>query len=145
MFLVLLHDKCSDCCKTSIFDLHRSCPSCNYDLCLQCCWELRDGNLQGYKEEVIFQFEDQGTEYLHGGKSKRNVVNGSANLLQRKKKQNYDWNTKDNRTIPCAPKSMGGCGNGILVLKRINPGNKVSQLLVSAKSLLKKHKLEEDM
>ena len=39
---------------------------------------------------------------------------------------------------------MGGCGNGILVLKRIKPGNKVSELLVSAKSLLKKHKLEED-
>ncbi|PWA45881.1 hypothetical protein CTI12_AA512820 [Artemisia annua] len=134
-----------DCCKTSIFDLHRSCSSCNYDLCLQCCWELRDGNLQGYKEEVIFQFEDPGTEYLHGGKSKCNVVNGSANLLQRKKKQNYDWNTLDDGTIPCAPKSMGGCGNGILVLKHIKPGNKVSELLESAESLLKKHKLEEDM
>ncbi|PWA93581.1 JmjC domain-containing protein [Artemisia annua] len=134
-----------DCCKTSIFDLHRSCPSCDYDLCLQCCWELRDGNLQGYKEEVIFQFEDPGTEYLHGGKSKRNVVNGSANLLQRKKKQNYDWNTLDDGTIPCAPKSMGGCGNGILVLKHIKPGDKVSELLESAESLLKKHKLEEDM
>ncbi|PWA71538.1 JmjC domain-containing protein [Artemisia annua] len=56
-----------DCCKTSIFDLHRSCPSCRYDLCLQCCWELRDGNLQGNKEEVVIQFEDPGSKYLFGG------------------------------------------------------------------------------
>ncbi|GKE00115.1 hypothetical protein Tco_1388098, partial [Tanacetum coccineum] len=56
-----------DCCKTSIFDLHRSCPSCHYDLCLQCCWELRDGNLQGNKKEVVIQFEDPGSKYLFGG------------------------------------------------------------------------------
>nr|GFA07148.1 hypothetical protein [Tanacetum cinerariifolium] len=56
-----------DCCKTSIFDLHRSCPSCHYDLCLQCCWELRDGNLQGNKDKVVFHFEDPGSEYLFGG------------------------------------------------------------------------------
>ncbi|XP_071726407.1 lysine-specific demethylase JMJ29-like isoform X2 [Rutidosis leptorrhynchoides] len=56
-----------DCCKTSIFDLHRSCPSCNYDLCLQCCRELRDGNPKGNKEEVNFEFIDPGADYLHGG------------------------------------------------------------------------------
>nr|GEU93111.1 JmjC domain-containing protein [Tanacetum cinerariifolium]GEU93116.1 JmjC domain-containing protein [Tanacetum cinerariifolium] len=134
-----------NCCKTSIFDLHRSCSSCNYDLCLQCCWELRDGNLRGFKEEFIFQFEDPDTEYLHGGKSKLNVKNGSANPCKRKKKQNYAWNAHDDGTIPCAPESMGGCGNGILVLKHILPGNRVSELLECAECLLKKHKLKEDM
>ncbi|GJS57061.1 JmjC domain-containing protein [Tanacetum coccineum] len=80
-----------------------------------------------------------------GGKSKLNVKNGSANPPQRKKKQNYDWNSHEDGTIPCAPKRMGGCGNGILVLKHIKPGNRVSELLESAESLLKKHKLKEDM
>ncbi|PWA78803.1 JmjC domain-containing protein [Artemisia annua] len=117
-----------DCCKTSIFDLHRSCPSCNYDLCLQCCWELRDGNLQGYKEEVIFQFEDPGTEYLHGGKSKRNVVKGSANLLQRKKKQNYDWNTLDDGTIPCAPKTHKARQQGFRITGVCRKSSKEAQI-----------------
>ncbi|GJW24192.1 hypothetical protein Tco_0038003 [Tanacetum coccineum] len=55
-----------DYCKTSIFDVHRSCPSCHYDLCLQCCRELRDGNLQGNKEEVVIEFKDSGLDYLQG-------------------------------------------------------------------------------
>ncbi|XP_076948219.1 lysine-specific demethylase JMJ27-like [Bidens hawaiensis] len=51
--VVLKRVKCSidermycDCCNTSIFDLHRSCPSCHFDLCIQCCADLRDKNLQ---------------------------------------------------------------------------------------------------
>ncbi|KAG5538866.1 hypothetical protein RHGRI_019417 [Rhododendron griersonianum] len=36
-----------DNCRTSIFDFHRSCPNCLFDLCLTCCWEIRDGCLQG--------------------------------------------------------------------------------------------------
>ncbi|KAM1018953.1 hypothetical protein ACFX13_041116 [Malus domestica] len=27
-------------CKTSIFDFHRICPKCSYDLCLTCCREI---------------------------------------------------------------------------------------------------------
>ncbi|KAK1379296.1 hypothetical protein POM88_026040 [Heracleum sosnowskyi] len=34
-------------CKSSIADFHRSCPSCQYDLCLICCREIRNGCLQG--------------------------------------------------------------------------------------------------
>ncbi|MCD9561372.1 hypothetical protein HAX54_020434 [Datura stramonium] len=53
-------------CKTSIFDFHRNCSSCSYDLCLTCCRELRDGHLKGGKEEVILEFVDKGVAYLHG-------------------------------------------------------------------------------
>ncbi|GJR77073.1 hypothetical protein Tco_0089438 [Tanacetum coccineum] len=67
----------SDYCKTSIFDVHRSCPSCHYDLCLQCCQELRDGNLHGNKEEVFIEFKDSGLDYFHGGKSNLDESNGS--------------------------------------------------------------------
>ncbi|KAJ8544171.1 hypothetical protein K7X08_035701 [Anisodus acutangulus] len=53
-------------CKTSIFDFHRNCSSCSYDLCLTCCRELRDGHLKGGEEEVIMEFVDKGVTYLHG-------------------------------------------------------------------------------
>ena len=60
IFLILSPNVCSDCCKTSFFDMHRSCPSCHNDPCLQCCQELRDGNLQGNKEEFV------NSGYLYG-------------------------------------------------------------------------------
>nr|GEW80221.1 lysine-specific demethylase JMJ25-like isoform X1 [Tanacetum cinerariifolium] len=74
-----------DCCKTSIFNLHRSCPSCHYDLCLQCCWELRDGNLQGNKDKVVFHFEDPGSKYLFGGplEDVKRLARSSARLYQK--------------------------------------------------------------
>lgn len=34
-------------CNTSIVDLHRTCPSCSYDLCLTCCQEIREGCFLG--------------------------------------------------------------------------------------------------
>lgn len=61
----------SDNCRTSIVDFHRSCPNCKYDLCLTCCWEIRDGHLQGGGEEVIVEYPNKGLDYLHG------KVNGS--------------------------------------------------------------------
>ncbi|KAL7599343.1 hypothetical protein Lser_V15G23172 [Lactuca serriola] len=143
-----------DCCKTSIFDLHRSCPSCQYDLCLQCCWELRDGNPKGNTEEVILEFKDPGLDYLHGGKESvgesknkrdtRNVVSNFVNAAP-KEKQSHEWKSLDDGRISCPPESMGGCGCGILELMHIKPLDTVSKLLEKAQELLKMHKLEEDM
>nr|KAJ0206756.1 hypothetical protein LSAT_V11C500254050 [Lactuca sativa] len=132
-----------DCCKTSIFDLHRSCPSCHYDLCLQCCWELRDGNLQGNKEEVIFEFNDPGPDYLHGGK--RLKVKKAAEDPAPKEKQTHEWKSLDDGRIPCPPETMGGCGHGILELMHIKPLDSVPKLLEKAQKFLKMYKLEEDM
>ncbi|XP_058216306.1 lysine-specific demethylase JMJ25-like isoform X2 [Rhododendron vialii] len=53
-------------CQTSIVDFHRSCSHCNYDLCLICCREFRDGNLRGGEEEVVMNYIDHGLPYLHG-------------------------------------------------------------------------------
>ncbi|GJU56467.1 JmjC domain-containing protein [Tanacetum coccineum] len=146
----------SDCCKTSIFDLHRSCPSCHYDLCLQCCWELRDGNLEGNKEEVIIQFEDPGSKYLFGGPL------GDANSVKRRTRSSARAAPKEPEThdgLPTAdlaPKElqthggadcriMGGCGNGILELIHAKEHEHVSGLLASAQELLEKHRPDEDM
>ncbi|KAL0449920.1 UNVERIFIED_CONTAM: Lysine-specific demethylase [Sesamum latifolium] len=36
-----------DECKTSIFDVHRSCLNCSYKICVTCCREIRGGFLAG--------------------------------------------------------------------------------------------------
>ncbi|KAK9110157.1 hypothetical protein Sjap_018217 [Stephania japonica] len=56
-----------DTCRTSIIDYHRSCPNCSYDLCVACCWELRNNCLQGGRKAVDMQYSDRGKAYLHGG------------------------------------------------------------------------------
>ncbi|KAI3790729.1 hypothetical protein L2E82_03988 [Cichorium intybus] len=143
-----------DCCKTSIFDLHRSCPSCHYDICLQCCWELRDGNIPGNKEEIAIEFNDPGHDYLHGGEArpvepKRNMeTRNKAHYVEDsapKEKQTHEWKSFDDGRIPCPPESMGGCGHGILELMHIKPLDMVSDLLTDSQKLLETHKLEDDM
>ncbi|XP_015696729.2 lysine-specific demethylase JMJ25-like isoform X2 [Oryza brachyantha] len=59
-----------DNCKTSIFDLHRSCPNCSYELCIICCKELREGKLMGSCEEELFSYPNRGSDYMHGGNGK---------------------------------------------------------------------------
>lgn len=67
---MISHILCSNNCKTSIVDFHRSCTSCLYDLCLTCCREIRDGCLQGVKNEAIFCYIDHGLYYMHGNEPK---------------------------------------------------------------------------
>ncbi|KAM3327015.1 lysine-specific demethylase JMJ25-like [Capsicum chacoense] len=55
-----------DYCSAFIVDLHRSCSTCSYELCLTCCKELRNGNLQAYASEVRMQYINNGPDYLHG-------------------------------------------------------------------------------
>ncbi|KAM7513931.1 hypothetical protein LguiA_003514 [Lonicera macranthoides] len=107
-------------CKTSIVDLHRSCPQCSYDLCLICCREIREGHLQGGEQEVI------NSEY----KCKTS-------------KQSRKWNVLESAIIVCPHEAMGGCGQGILELKHIFPEYFVSKLLVKVEAIAKAYKLED--
>ncbi|KAL0304414.1 UNVERIFIED_CONTAM: Lysine-specific demethylase, partial [Sesamum radiatum] len=65
-----------DNCKTSIVNFHRSCPNpaCSYDICLNCCYELRKGLQPGsietkpipsanWVEGLIRQAEDFTSNY----------------------------------------------------------------------------------
>ncbi|KAK1439540.1 hypothetical protein QVD17_05360 [Tagetes erecta] len=129
-----------DCCKTSIFDMHRSCPSCHYDLCLQCCGEVRDGNPQINKEEVIVEVKDSGLKDLQGDDCTAQTENAEP-----KEVINHVWKSLEDGKIPCPPKCMGGCGRGNLDLVHVKPLEWVSSLVEKAQDLLKHHKLEEDM
>ncbi|CAH1427090.1 unnamed protein product [Lactuca virosa] len=129
--------------KCSLDERMCCCPSCHYDLCLQCCFELRDGNLQGNKEEVKFEFNNPGPDYLNGGKPLK--VKKAAEDPAPNEKQTYDWKSLDDGRIPCPPESMGGCGLGILELMHVNQLESFSKLLEEAQKFLKMHKLEDDM
>ncbi|GFP84407.1 lysine-specific demethylase jmj25 [Phtheirospermum japonicum] len=121
-----------DNCQTSIADYHRTCPSCSYDLCLSCCRELRDGQLQGGEEGKPIQFFDYGLEYLHGSQ-----VNSEDNVFS-----TSDWKSNENGAIPCPPKGKGGCGQAILELKCLFMKTGISKLLVEAKQIFDKQNLE---
>ncbi|KAL1804138.1 hypothetical protein ACET3Z_032785 [Daucus carota] len=130
-----------DNCRTSIADLHRSCPNCNYDLCLSCCSEIRDGCLQGGKEKVIMQFTDPGKDYLHGKKPHPLQSLPAKNSGRGHQKSADEWKSHENGNIPCPPKEMGGCDQGILELRFILGDNYVQNLCKEAENLAKTHKL----
>ncbi|CAI9760299.1 unnamed protein product [Fraxinus pennsylvanica] len=146
-----------DNCRTSIFDYHRNCLLCSYDLCLRCCRELRDGHLQGGDEEVILQFVDYGFDYLHGGKKGTHRMprrSGSAKEVDSSTKNRTrnlhpelkcpsEWNSKENGVIPCPPEHKGGCGQGVLGLKRLLSENWVAELVVKAEEIINKYQVED--
>ncbi|KAL3649686.1 hypothetical protein CASFOL_006089 [Castilleja foliolosa] len=134
-----------DNCQTSIADYHRTCPSCSYDLCLSCCREIRDGQLQGGEQGKPPQFFDYGFNYLHGLSLKKLTrqtlsieVNSVDNVLC-----TSEWKSNEIGAIPCPPKGKGGCGQSILELKCLfTEEAEISKLLVEAKEIFDKQNLE---
>ncbi|GAB2265067.1 hypothetical protein Dimus_000135 [Dionaea muscipula] len=128
-----------DNCHTSIINFHRSCPNpdCSYDLCLACCEELRKGSQPGGIEAEPSQgtcarrqinadqqrhaWESQGLPTDH---IVVDIVSDSS-----------EWKAKIDGSIPCPPKSLGGCGSNILGLRRILEPNWVDTLLKSVEEL----------
>ncbi|GAV72265.1 JmjC domain-containing protein/Myb_DNA-bind_3 domain-containing protein, partial [Cephalotus follicularis] len=114
-----------DNCRTSIFDFHRSCSNCSSELCLICCWEVRNGHLQGGGEKVSMEFIDRGFDYLHGGVG--SVVTVSDETSNRDLVRSISgWKANDDGSISCY------CGDGILELKCMFPENFVSELAKKA-------------
>ncbi|KAI3468942.1 hypothetical protein Pfo_025605 [Paulownia fortunei] len=137
-----------DNCRTSIVDYHRSCHLCSYDLCLSCCRELRDGHLKGGEKGMPIQYFDYGIEYLHGGK--KQIISESVSPqtlpIEVNSEDNVyspsEWISNENGIIPCPPKDKGGCGQAVLELKSLLSEKLVSELLVEAKEIFDKQKLE---
>ncbi|XP_063941017.1 lysine-specific demethylase JMJ29 isoform X2 [Daucus carota subsp. sativus] len=137
-------------CKTSIVDFHRSCTHCSYDLCLICCRELRTCSLQGGQEEAIVQYLDPGMAYMHGQQPIYPLVTSTGtSCLAAKTKSNYhaksisEWKIDEHGMIFCPPESMGGCGQGVLVLKQVLPDNWVSNMLAKAEELYELYGLKD--
>nr|GEZ08254.1 zinc finger, RING-type [Tanacetum cinerariifolium] len=131
-----------DNCNTSIVNFHRSCPSpdCSYDICLNCCRELRKGIQPGGTEaESSFQqfvenSQPQGTDangqffgWKADFKAETSIADDSLDFPI--------WKENTNGSIPCPPKARGGCGNGMLELRRIFEANWVDGLVEKSEAL----------
>ncbi|CAN4120712.1 unnamed protein product [Withania somnifera] len=146
-------DECIYCnyCSAFFVDFHRRCSICTYKLCLTCCKELRNGNLLADASEVRMHCIDHGPGYLHGkgcsiASSKNGTFTETAEVKIRdhtKVTMTSKWKSKENGTISCPPKDMGGCGKGTLNLRYLFSDNWISQLLLKAKEIAQKFKLKE--
>ncbi|XP_038689600.1 lysine-specific demethylase JMJ25-like isoform X2 [Tripterygium wilfordii] len=135
-----------DICRTSIFDLHRSCSNCSCDICHICCGEIRDGNLCcGNQEKVILKYAKVGIQYYHGEDIHvENEVEladeGKAQLAAETCSRDdvrsaSNWKANKDGSILCH------CGHGILELKSMFPENWVSDLVRKADDVAKAYKL----
>lgn len=126
----------SNYCATSIIDLHRSCPNCSFELCLSCCCEIRKGEAVGSGNKVIFRYRNRGYDYIHGGVPLPNSC--PVETSKDHNKPLTKWVANDDGSLTCAPTEMGGCGNGVLKLKRILPQCWISNLGTKAVEILRK-------
>ncbi|KAF8075479.1 hypothetical protein N665_1091s0007 [Sinapis alba] len=122
-----------DHCATSIVDLHRSCPKCSFELCLNCCQEIREGSIS-QRPEMKLQYVDKGYKYMHGLEMKPS----SSSVSEEDEEANTSakWSAGSDGSITCAPKELGGCGDCMLELKRILPQNRISDLEQKAEAFL---------
>lgn len=134
----------SDNCNTSIVNFHRSCPNpdCSFEICINCCRELRDGAPCGATEASSSL--SKSVEASHTAALKGNVpsddwrspeallANGCPNHMS---SDVAEWRAKSDGSIPCPPKERGGCGSSLMALRRIFEANWVDQLIQSAEAL----------
>uniref|UniRef100_J3MX64 JmjC domain-containing protein n=1 Tax=Oryza brachyantha TaxID=4533 RepID=J3MX64_ORYBR len=134
-----------DNCKTSIFDLHRSCPNCSYELCIICCKELREGKLMGSCEEELFSYPNRGSDYMHGGNGDpvSELINYKETCMSSDQSNDTKWCVESD-IIYCPPTKIGGCGGKhALKLKQIFSKDLLSQLEVNALQMCKKLELSD--
>ncbi|XP_019090861.1 PREDICTED: lysine-specific demethylase JMJ25-like isoform X2 [Camelina sativa] len=129
-------------CATSIVDLHRSCTKCSYELCLNCCEEIRGGGLSE-RSEVKLEFENKGARYMHGEDAEPS--SSSVSKDETINITSIKWNADENGSIPCAPKELGGCGESVLELKRILPVTWMSDLEHKAETFLASYIMDPTM
>ncbi|KAL1221264.1 Lysine-specific demethylase JMJ29 [Cardamine amara subsp. amara] len=124
-------------CATSIVDLHRSCPNpeCDYDLCLKCCQEIREGSLSEHPEMEL-EYVDRGYQYMHGIDYAEPSSSDCIPEDVEAKPSAAKRSATDNGSITCAAKELGGCGDCMLELKRILARTWLSDLEQKAETFL---------
>ncbi|KAL6508314.1 hypothetical protein OROHE_021856 [Orobanche hederae] len=119
-----------DNCKTSIVNFHRSCAACSYDICLDCCHELRKGRQPGGMEAMSLPRSVETSLEI------QNSLNGTSIDVPK-------WEAMNDGRIPCPPEELGGCGTQNLQLKRILDANWVEDLIVTAQEFTFNYQLPD--
>ncbi|KAL5721385.1 hypothetical protein ACHQM5_005037 [Ranunculus cassubicifolius] len=120
------HIYCNNC-SASIWDYHRNCPHCSYDLCLTCCVEIRNGSIQGGGYDVTGkEFPNGEIKYSHGMTQGQTCDRSSSKNLVRPESK---WKIEENGRIFCP------CGFSILEMKCMFPGNWVSRVKIKAMTI----------
>ncbi|CAJ1782225.1 unnamed protein product [Sphenostylis stenocarpa] len=139
-----------DNCKTSIFDYHRSCTKCNFDLCLICCRELRNGQLVGGADPIEWEFVFKGHGYLHAQEEKAQeerikVEQNASNVDAKPEVREWSrsrWHAENNGSIAC-PKVNDECNHGFLELRTILGQSFITNMVHSANKLARAYKLQD--
>ncbi|TMW87570.1 hypothetical protein EJD97_019779 [Solanum chilense] len=141
-----------DNCNTSIVNFHRSCPNpdCSYDICVNCCRELRDGAQHGATEvsSSLSKSVEPSRITALKGKNAPDGWRSPETLLANDcpTHMSFDvaeWRAKSDGSIPCPPKECGGCGSSLMALRRIFEANWVDQLIQSAEALTCNYRLPD--
>lgn len=123
--------QCSNFCRIPIIDYHWHCSNCVYDLCLNCCLDLREASMQGVKGEVVdnqIGDESREQETMLEPKLSKVRLNFSDKFS--------DWKANSDGSIPCPPKEYGGCGYSSLNLSRIFKMNWVAKLVKNVEEMV---------
>ncbi|KAK9919858.1 hypothetical protein M0R45_028433 [Rubus argutus] len=122
---------CCNFCRIPIIDYHWHCSNCVYDLCLNCCLDLREASMQGVKGEVVdnqIGDESREQETMLEPKLSKVRLNFSDKFS--------DWKANSDGSIPCPPKEYGGCGYSSLNLSRIFKMNWVAKLVKNVEEMV---------
>ncbi|TVU47079.1 hypothetical protein EJB05_06659, partial [Eragrostis curvula] len=147
---------CCDFCKVPVFDYHRHCPRCLYDLCLDCCRDIRHSRANVTRGDYTEgRIEDRGKDCF----SKRARLELSTDTVHDKTfSRSIDlnfidirslfptWKVSNDGSITCGPHEAGGCGSSKLVLRRIFKINWIAKLVKYSEEMVnscKVHDLED--
>ncbi|KAI3410562.1 uncharacterized protein J3R85_018770 [Psidium guajava] len=132
-----------DNCNTSIINFYRSCPNpvCSYDLCLTCCSELR--RVDEAESTELERLQSEGTELDVQIPSVKGVQHGQESKLTSSGNTKFyfhEGRAETDGSIRCPSKAQGGCGSGILELRRIFDPNFIDQIIHNAHKLMLDYK-----
>ncbi|KAG0449906.1 hypothetical protein HPP92_027158, partial [Vanilla planifolia] len=138
-------------CHTSIIDFHRSCPKCSYDLCLKCCQDLREDcktrstvddfpyqiSKKQVQSEVVHMkaTEKCNTRKIYGWESDKFQIMDSPSSYSHV--CSIGWGAMRDGSITCPPRYHGGCGGGLLTLRRILEADCFSKLTKEGEDLIR--------
>ena len=97
--------------------------SCSYDLCLNCCQDLREASTLSAKGEA--------------SEEETSLEQGKPTKLKLNLEDKFPaWKANADGSIPCPPKDYGGCGFSSLTLFRIFKMNWVAKLVKNVEEMV---------